>query len=443
MTRASTNSTVLAVCSKSPVKCLSNDSALTRSLHTALMVYDWLISLDQEIATIWSKPRTGASVLYLFNRYSLLVSYVLNISTIGRMSTQAHLLSVDPNLKLCRGAMDQHWFGILVSAQSCRVYALTGQNKALSGLTLALGMMPFIVNVASRQLLYGLIHQAYTSTGNCIPDPHRKYGLAWLFQCVQPTRNHCIPKWVWCHRDLRFIDRGFPVILLSRIPMIICETVVVIITWTKASWSHGFVKGDVLRPTLHLVMLENDQGSIYFIILLSLNAMQIILNVPSLVALLPQESYFSEFIDPITSVLTSHFILNLRHVHEQQSSYSIPSCVFLENHTTEEETFLNSLTGPVHSFGDWTTFRKIRHEIRIPTVGQVSSKRARRPWFRTGPRPPVLTVAGASNAPIRKVYWPPSLMSSAAQRPNDDVARRYVLSPTTSDRCSSLSLCFF
>ncbi|KAJ3008483.1 hypothetical protein NUW54_g3141 [Trametes sanguinea] len=193
MTRASTNSTVLAVCSKSPVKCLSNDSALTRSLHTALMVYDWLISLDQEIATIWSKPRTGASVLYLFNRYSLLVSYVLNISTIGRMSTQAHLLSVDPNLKLCRSAMDQHWFGILVSAQSCRVYALTGQNKALSGLTLALGMMPFIVNVASRQLLYGLIHQAYTSTGNCIPDPHRKYGLAWLFQCVQPTRNYCIP----------------------------------------------------------------------------------------------------------------------------------------------------------------------------------------------------------------------------------------------------------
>ncbi|KAI9066097.1 hypothetical protein FKP32DRAFT_1589980 [Trametes sanguinea] len=288
---ASTNSTVLAVCT--------------------LMVYDWVICLDKEIATIWSKPRTGASVLYLFNRYSLLVSYVLNISTIGRMSTQS-----------CVGVL---WtsivleFSFLLSPavfSSLRVYALTGQNKALSGLTLALGMMPFIVNV----------------------------GTAYQTQITNTALLGCSN--VYNAPDTIV----FLMILLSRIPIIICDIVVVIITWTKTFWSHGFVKEDVSRPTLHLVMLEN--GSIYFIILLCLNTMQIILNIPSLVALLPQESYFSEFIDPITSVLTSHFILNLRHVHEQQSSYSIPSCVFLENHTTEEETFLNPLTGPVHSFDD-------------------------------------------------------------------------------------------
>ncbi|OSC99936.1 hypothetical protein PYCCODRAFT_1437914 [Trametes coccinea BRFM310] len=274
---ASTDSTVLAVCT--------------------LLIYDWVICLDQEISAIWSKPRTGASILYLFNRYSLLASYILNMSTIGRICVGVLWLSIVLE------------FSFLLSPavfSSLRVYALTEQNKALSGLTLALGMMPFIVNVAT----------AYQT---------------------QVTNSPV----VGCSNVYNTPDA-----IVFLIPIILCDTVVVMVTWMKVFRGHQYLKGSMQQPTLHLVMLENG------IILLCLNGMQIILNIPSLVAILPQESYFSEFIDPITSVLTSHFILNLRAVHEQQSSCSVPSIVFLENRTAEEQTFLNSLTGPVHSFSD-------------------------------------------------------------------------------------------
>ncbi|KAI8992794.1 hypothetical protein BD414DRAFT_506766 [Trametes punicea] len=44
-----------------------------------LPLYDWLLCLGQEVNLVWARPkaRPGASLLYLLNRYPLMVSYII------------------------------------------------------------------------------------------------------------------------------------------------------------------------------------------------------------------------------------------------------------------------------------------------------------------------------------------------------------------------------
>ncbi|KAI9061927.1 hypothetical protein FKP32DRAFT_907937 [Trametes sanguinea] len=41
------------------------------------LVYDWLLSLDEEAHYVWPKAKSGASVLYLFSRYATIVVALL------------------------------------------------------------------------------------------------------------------------------------------------------------------------------------------------------------------------------------------------------------------------------------------------------------------------------------------------------------------------------
>ncbi|KAM5543366.1 hypothetical protein V8D89_002951, partial [Ganoderma adspersum] len=56
--------------------------------HIAMLFYDWLLCLDQEVACIW-KARGGlnaGSLVYAFSRFSLIFGMVSNTATIFPMS---------------------------------------------------------------------------------------------------------------------------------------------------------------------------------------------------------------------------------------------------------------------------------------------------------------------------------------------------------------------
>ena len=54
------------------------------SLYVALLVYDWLTSIDEEIALIWRHPRkrTVASLVYALTRYTNILQYVMEASAV-------------------------------------------------------------------------------------------------------------------------------------------------------------------------------------------------------------------------------------------------------------------------------------------------------------------------------------------------------------------------
>ncbi|KAI0338609.1 hypothetical protein BDW22DRAFT_689002 [Trametopsis cervina] len=51
----------------------------------ALALYDYLLTFSQEIEMIWRRPLTGASVLFMLNRYlSLVLIFLLGIPAENR-----------------------------------------------------------------------------------------------------------------------------------------------------------------------------------------------------------------------------------------------------------------------------------------------------------------------------------------------------------------------
>lgn len=44
-----------------------------------VVVYDWLLTLSDEIRLVWKRKLTGATVLFLLNRYTTLIMYVIPI----------------------------------------------------------------------------------------------------------------------------------------------------------------------------------------------------------------------------------------------------------------------------------------------------------------------------------------------------------------------------
>ena len=55
-------------------------------LISALVLYDYLISLDQEVNLFWKRKFTGATVLFLLNKYLLVLSNILSLASTERSS---------------------------------------------------------------------------------------------------------------------------------------------------------------------------------------------------------------------------------------------------------------------------------------------------------------------------------------------------------------------
>lgn len=49
-------------------------------LFSALLAYDYIITIDQEIAAIWFRKCTSSTLLFLFNRYISLVAVLLQLA---------------------------------------------------------------------------------------------------------------------------------------------------------------------------------------------------------------------------------------------------------------------------------------------------------------------------------------------------------------------------
>ena len=50
------------------------------------MIYDYAITLGAEIDLFWTRKPTGATALFVLNRYLLVLDYIFNIATIERSS---------------------------------------------------------------------------------------------------------------------------------------------------------------------------------------------------------------------------------------------------------------------------------------------------------------------------------------------------------------------
>ncbi|KAI0351141.1 hypothetical protein OH77DRAFT_1430171 [Trametes cingulata] len=251
---------------------------------TVLLLYDIIICLDQEIELVWRKAASFASVLYFLNRYPVPISTLLALVTISPVSNES-----------CAGLV---WSGHVLALLSylgpalfaaLRVYAMTGKNKTLSGITLILSLATFLEELID----------AYHFPPTNAPPP------------------------VNCTTFGSFDPRIELVLTLAgRVPAILADCLVIGITWRKSYRTLVLraATDDTDQPSLHQVFLMN--GSVYFCVFLSLNVLDITLELLqiTLPEVLGQGNYIAGFIYPINSLLTSRFLLDLRAVNKKLSN---------------------------------------------------------------------------------------------------------------------------
>ncbi|OJT13693.1 hypothetical protein TRAPUB_9792 [Trametes pubescens] len=107
------------------------------------LIYEYLITLDQEIKLFWKRGFTGASALFLFVRYSTLICYdILGAISFARLSDNVralYIFSTRFSLTVC-----------------CRVLSLGSALLCFNVLDLALSVIAFVTPIHSGSYVTAL-----------------------------------------------------------------------------------------------------------------------------------------------------------------------------------------------------------------------------------------------------------------------------------------------
>ncbi|KAL7280949.1 hypothetical protein ACG7TL_005898 [Trametes sanguinea] len=254
----------------------------------AFLTYEYLITFDSEVGLFWRSKFTGASALFLINRYWPLLVNILNITSSARMSDQ----SCDSYVKALQTIELLQYFP-WAAFSALRTYALSRGNRALSILVFFLSIVPMGVNFSQYH---------------------------WLVVINDPT--------IGCSKSSTIsAEMAKRLTIASRTCLIAADVIVLLVTWTS-TFGTIRIADAALKGRPSFVRLLVRDGTIYFIILLILNTLHLTFTMLSITndALSPV-SYFTTFTEPITAVLVSRFLLNLQEVNQynQRSSLSTVS----------------------------------------------------------------------------------------------------------------------
>ncbi|KAI0669609.1 hypothetical protein C8Q78DRAFT_977205, partial [Trametes maxima] len=241
----------------------------------ALLAFEYAITLDREVRLVWGRKVSGATLLFILNRYWLFFQYVTQVVTTYPISE-----TVSYEYRVCNvvGYMVLVGNGgppfIWAAFSTLRGYALSGRRWWIGLLILTL----FIPDIVLTVVYYSKLKPAV------LPPP---------FNCVLSSNT---PESTWIHLPA--------VVIAGRICLIVGDLLVLIITWHSTYAIRRAAHDGQLRMSLTKAILKD--GTLYFACLLILNVANIIVNA------VPNSSAVSAFQDPITSILVSRFLLNLR-----------------------------------------------------------------------------------------------------------------------------------
>ncbi|TFK81114.1 hypothetical protein K466DRAFT_667318 [Polyporus arcularius HHB13444] len=237
----------------------------------ALVVLEYALTFRQEVDMFWNRKLTGATGLFLLNRYIVIIFLILGIIPSGPSDTVC--------AELIKSATMFEYLMYLPWAvfAALRAYALAVRRWPLAVLVLFLGIVPFAINVA----VFGL-----GVTG--IVDP--------MFGC-QAITTDLSPE----------LAKRFTI--ASRTALIAADVLLIALTWRKRLPARGWSWTRV--PSLTAVMFQ--YGMIYFVILFILNVLHLIFTMISIeLAPTGPASFITIFTNPLTSILVSRFLLDLQ-----------------------------------------------------------------------------------------------------------------------------------
>ncbi|KAJ3742998.1 hypothetical protein DFH05DRAFT_1498896, partial [Lentinula detonsa] len=227
-----------------------------------LWIADFIETLPAEINAIWQKKLTGASVLFLINRYILLLSLICEI--VPSLPGNQKKMSSESMLK----------FPVLFAL---RVYAIYNKNRIILGTCSVLIISRLVIDILVSSSSAGTQFQSFSACVTDLPDTN----VYFQFRFVIPFITLVYDIYIFGLTMRKTIELGFE---MKR--------------QGQSSVAHVIVQ-DVLRLTPHLR-----------VVLLSA-AVFAILNGVSLHAVLIS-TISSPLFDILPNILISRLMLNLR-----------------------------------------------------------------------------------------------------------------------------------
>ncbi|OBZ69330.1 hypothetical protein A0H81_10860 [Grifola frondosa] len=196
----------------------------------SLIFYEYIVTFDREVQSIWGRKFTGATVLFILNRYLMFLKYPINFASYFPVTDKVPI----------------------------------GTN----------------IYLYSRQ----------TSANYPLP-----IGCSWFNDI--PDEVYIIP-----------LDRHqlSPVLVVTRASLILSDVIVLAITWWKTYEIKRAASQANLTASLAMLLLRD--GTLYFVVLLTFNVLHVAFVFTG------QFTMSLVFEEPLTSILISRFLLNLREV---------------------------------------------------------------------------------------------------------------------------------
>ncbi|KAI0363798.1 hypothetical protein BV20DRAFT_1116697 [Pilatotrama ljubarskyi] len=287
-----------------PAGCPSSRRSSLR-YETVPPLYELISFVLTEVNQLQRPKLTGSFILYMLNRYVPLIVVLYNVP----------FWSFSKDLVRCY-AQQISWttlelFQYLIWAvfASLRVYAL--QVHIFWAAMIFVGSIsPLVINAVSTLWVTYYIDPF----SGCAPDDEIPPNL---ILCRKPplssesaiccTSVHCPP---------------FPVAILARLPIILADIAVLVITWVTQYSDYTRIRALSRPNSLVHVLLRN--GTIYFVTLTSLNLLHMLLSILPLYVELPSNDYFipenvSIFIEPLNAILVSSFLTDLRNAAQSKT----------------------------------------------------------------------------------------------------------------------------
>ncbi|KAH9925805.1 uncharacterized protein B0H18DRAFT_1008433 [Fomitopsis serialis] len=237
----------------------------------AMLLYDYVVTLDQERRYIWTDVRVGYVVIFLVNRLNMLCMAVSEILFL--CSYQA--------LKSC-SQVAVLWGAVVISTlllwacvSTLRVYAISNRSASLAATTAVFALVPIPVNIFSfvnTDLFMVALRASTTCAGNLNTPAQTQFEL----------------------------------VTLSRASLIASDAMVLVVTWWQL-WGTLRPSGQGKSRSALAVLLLRDNSS-YFVLFLLINIAQMALHI----MLGNRFNPIATLISPITCIVISRLILNLR-----------------------------------------------------------------------------------------------------------------------------------
>jgi len=247
---------------------------------TTVLIFDALITFDREIDRIWKRKFSGASLLFALNRYLYIASSILYFSSTNQDS-----------LEMCKAAYYSleviEIAALVVTAMfsAVRVWAIWGRR-----------WLPFMIVLMVSLFVPSANLLSFNGEVTYIPDNPSLFGTC---QWTPNMSNTIYPK----------------IATAVRVFALASDLAVVLATWIKTASIRSLIHSTGHRPSL-ATLLARD-GTIYFLILSAFNGAALIVDQTPAVQFNP----VLYFVDSITSIMTSHLILNLRDFHVDEPGF--------------------------------------------------------------------------------------------------------------------------